>query len=147
MNLSRQQQSTRAFTLVEVVVSMAVCGIGLAGIVAGYTFATRQAEWAGYSQAAQSRAAQQLEKIVSAKWDTQAIPPVDELVATNFPGSAIPLDSVVAGITTRFCTNRVVISSISTNPPLKLIVVETTWSLLPGKVITNAVFTYRAPDQ
>ena len=147
MNFSWPKHSINAFTLVEVVVSMAVCGIGVAGIIAGYTFATRQAEWAGYSQAAQARAAQQLEKIVSAKWDTQVVPSVDELVATNFPGSAIPMDSVVAGITTRYCTNRVLISSVSTNPPLKLIVVETTWSLIPGTVITNAVFTYRAPDQ
>ncbi len=44
-------------------------------------------------------------------------------------------------------TNTTTILTISTNPPLKLVRVDCTWTY-PGRgVYTNSVFTYRAANQ
>src|SRR5437879_9843717 len=76
-------RSQRAFTLAEVAVAMAITAMSMAGVVAGYIFATRQAEWSAFSLAAQALATQRLEQTRAAQWEPRQ--PLDELVATNFP--------------------------------------------------------------
>src|SRR5438552_2085198 len=73
-----------AFTLVEVVIAIAIVTLGFAGILSCYTISAQRAEWTGQSFAAQSLASQGAEQVRAAKWDPQAWPVVDELPPTNF---------------------------------------------------------------
>ena len=149
-----------AFTMVEVIVALAISAIALSGIVYGYILSAQRAEWSGYSLAANSLAMMRMEQTRSAKWDTQAYPVVDELVATNFPVSRevldIPIRSTnivfsngvpVAGNGVVYATNVATITVISTNPALKMIRVDCTWKFGAKGPFTNTVVTYRTTDQ
>ncbi|MGZ8940734.1 MAG: hypothetical protein ACXW32_16145, partial [Limisphaerales bacterium] len=74
-------------------------------------------------------------------------PPVDELVATNFPLRVEVLDIPTSGSNLAYATNVTSIATVSASPPLKQIRVECTWSFVNGKVFTNTMVTYRAADQ
>jgi Tfp pilus assembly protein PilV len=134
--------------LVEVVISLMVVGIMLAGLVGIYTQSAVRADLSAYSLAGQMMALRGLEQTRAAKWDPPASPPVDELVATNFPTVVDVLDLGAGGGNVTYATNVTTIQTISTTPPLKAIQVSCTW-FFPwrGRVFTNSVFTYRAPDQ
>ena len=141
-------RSQWAFTLAEVAVAMSITVMSMAGVIAGYIFATRQAEWSAYSLAAQSLATQRLEQTRAAKWDPRASPPVDEVVANNFP--TVPtnvLDMPVSGTNMAYATNFTTISDVTNGGyPLKLIRVDCVWSFRE-RVFSNTIATYRAPDQ
>ena len=140
--------SQKAFTLAEVVIAMAITVMSLAGVIMGYILAIRQAEWSAYSLAAQSLATQRLEQTRAAKWDPRASPPVDEVVANNFP--TVPtnvLDMPVSGTNMAYATNFTTISDVTNSGyPLKLIRVDCVWSFRE-RVFSNTIATYRAPDQ
>ena len=140
--------SQKAFTLAEVVIAMAITVMSLGGVIMGYIFAMRQAEWSAYSLAAQSLANQRLEQTRAAKWDPRASPPVDEVVANNFP--TVPtnvLDMPVSGTNMAYATNFTTISDVTNGGyPLKLIRVDCVWSFRE-RVFSNTIATYRAPDQ
>ena len=140
--------SQKAFTLAEVVIAMAITVMSLAGVIMGYILAIRQAEWSAYSLAAQSLATQRLEQTRAAKWDPRASPPVDAVVANNFP--TVPtnvLDMPVSGTNMAYATNFTTISDVTNGGyPLKLIRVDCVWSFRE-RVFSNTIATYRAPDQ
>ena len=140
--------SQKAFTLAEVVIAMAITVMSLAGVIMGYIFAIRQAEWSAYSLAAQSLATQRLEQTRAAKWDPRASPPVDEVITNNFP--IVPtniLDMPVSGTNMAYATNFTTISDVTNGGyPLKLIRVDCVWSFRE-RAFTNTIATYRAPDQ
>ena len=138
---------TEAMTLTEVVVSLAIGGLLFGGILRAYMQATVRAEWSAYSFAANSLALQRLEQARAAKWDSQSSPPVDRLVASNFPMTVDLLDVPISGRNATYATSSVVITSISVSPPLKLIQVETIWPFLHQQRFTNSLLTYRSPDQ
>ena len=137
-------------TLTEVVVSVGIGGIMYSGILNAYLLTTRRAEWTAYNLAGHSLAMQRLEQTRAAKWDTQATPPVDQVVSSNFPVTVDILDVPISGTNITYATNFTTISTITSNPPLKLVRVETVWRF-PGKktfrTFTNAISAYRAPDQ
>jgi prepilin-type N-terminal cleavage/methylation domain-containing protein len=137
----------KGFTLVEALVSMAVVGVMMAGLVSGFMQTHRTAEWSAYNLAAQSLALQPLEQARAAKWDQYANPRVDFLNSSNFPRTTNILDVPITGTNIVYATNVVVIRSIGTNPPLKEISVTTTWTFMNRGVFTNTAVTYRAPDQ
>ena len=122
-------------------VSMAVVGVMISGLVTGFMQTHRTAEWSAYNLAAQSLALQPLEQARAAKWDQYANPSVDQLQGTNFPKTINILDVPINS------TNVVSIRSISTNPPLKEISVVTTWRFMNRGLFSNTAVTYRAPDQ
>ena len=163
-------------TIMEVVITLAVAGITVVGVVNGYVFTAKRAEWNAYSLAAQSLAMQQLEQARAAKWDQLSDPPVDELVSSNFVDQVNILDIPVTGnglagtlalqfprprtncativtqaatngITFVFATNYISIWNVTTNPALKGIRVDCVWSFLGKSTHTNSVLTYRGPDQ
>ncbi len=142
---SRARQ--RGLTLTEALVSMAVVGIMISGLVTGFMQTHRSAEWSAYNLAAQSLASQPLEQARAAKWDQYANPRVDELQGTNFPTKINILDVPINSTNYVYATNVVSIRSISTNPPLKEISVVTTWRFMNRGVFSNTAVTYRAPDQ
>ena len=137
----------RAFSLIEAMIASTIAALMFGGIVYGYIQSSRNAEWSAYSFAAQSLAMQRLEQARACKWDPDATPTVDELVAANFPVLVSVLDIPMTGSNIVCATNYTTITTISAAPPLKMISVETVWSFsLSKRLYTNTVVTYRAPD-
>lgn len=133
--------------MAEVVVSIGVGGLMFGGILTGYVQSAQQAEWSAYSLAAQSLAMQRLESVRAAKWDPQASPPIDMVEAANFPALVEALDVPVGGGNSVMATSTVHVTTISADPPLKMISVQTVWPFRSRGVFTNTTATYRAPDQ
>ena len=150
MNLMRTKgrilKSCMAFTLMEASIASAIAAMMFGGIIYGYIMSNRSAEWSAYSFAAQSLALQRLEQTRACKWDPDATPIVDELQSTNFLLEFKILDVPLTGTNITYATNITTISTISTVPPLRMISVETTWQFIDGKLYTNTIATYRAPD-
>jgi type II secretory pathway pseudopilin PulG len=136
-----------AFTLAEVVVSLAIASTVIVGIVTGYINCVYRADWLACSVAAQSLATQRMEQVRAARWDTLANPPLDEVTTNQFPVTVQPLDLPRLKDKVINATNRTLITVIATDPPVRLIQVECTWRY-PGRGIsTNRVSTYRTPAQ
>lgn len=140
-------QSQAGLTLVEVVVSLAISSLVVAGIVCGYVFGTASAERSALSLAATGRALERIEETRSATWDTLSWPAIDQLVGTNFPPQTVTLDLSGNGQNATYATNFTQISQISSSPPLRRIRVDCVWSFRDSQAITNSVETCRAPDE
>jgi type II secretory pathway pseudopilin PulG len=135
------------FTLVEVVVSVGMVVLLGGGILTGYIQSARFADWQAHSLAAQSLAMQRLEQTRAAKWDRRAYPAIDQLVSSNFPAAATALDLPVAANHPSYATNFTTITDVTVNPPLRMIQVACVWRFGNGRLFTNSIATYRAPDQ
>ncbi len=142
-----RQNRLAGITIIEVVLSLAIMGISFGAIILGYVMSARRAEWSAYSLAANSLAMQRLEQCRAAKWDMLTSPVTDELVATNFANQAAILDVPISGENITYATNLTTITSISANPPLKMIRVDCVWPFKGQGLFTNTLITYRAPDQ
>jgi type II secretory pathway pseudopilin PulG len=136
-----------AFTLSEVVIALAILSLLVGGLVTGYVLSAQRAEWSAYSLAAHSLAMQRLEQTRAAKWDPLSWPPVDELVSSNFPPVVDLLDVPVSGTNAVVATTTTTITTVSTDPPVKMIRVDTVWPFMDWGLSTNTLVTYRAPDQ
>ncbi|HTX22467.1 MAG TPA: hypothetical protein VMD27_11520 [Candidatus Aquilonibacter sp.] len=169
LNLARADERTGSvgFTLIETLVSFLVFTMSVAGLIYGYVQADRTAEWSSMSLAAQSYAAQGLEQMRSAQWNSQQYPP------TNGPGTDDELPMVTAaGVrsgtdpTSHYSTNQpdtldvptsgspiyitnyITVTNISISPPLRQIRSDAVWRFpLDNKLCTNTVITLRAPDE
>ena len=136
-----------AFTLLEVVVSMTIVTIALVGILQLYTQSAFNSDWSSQSLAAQMMALSGLEQCRAAKFDPRGSPPTDQLVSSNFPVKVDILDTSSTSAAMTYGTNTTTILTISTNPMIKMIKVDCTWSFPRKGVFTNSVYTYRAPNQ
>ena len=135
----------KGFTMVEMIVAMAIAGITVAGVASGFMQVFVQGQSSAYSLAAHSQAMRGLEMARAAKWDPAG---KDELGSnTNWPPQVEILDLPMSGNNITYATNRVFITTISTRPPLRQIKVQCTWTFLNRRVFTNSIVTYRAPDQ
>lgn len=148
----RANAGAAAFTLVEVVVALAISTILFAGIILSFTQTAYRAEWSSYSLAAQNLALQGLEQARASAWDPLAASPVDKCVQTNFPTVTTNiLDVPVSAGRVTYATNTWTIKTITNAAyPLKMIRVDCTWPFVrAGKpvVFTNTVATFRAPNQ
>jgi len=146
-----------AFSLIEVMIAFLIFGLVTGGILYGYVQANRMAEWSSMSLGAQSYASQGIEQAIAAKWDTEAngevvadfLPPISYTQATNYytvdtndvPQSGAPL----------LLTNYMSISwqdNLTNGPYLRQIRSDVVWQFpLTGKIYTNTLITFRAPDQ
>ena len=140
-------------TLIEVVVSLAIAGLMVAGIVAGYIFCNTSTVKDSLYMAANAKAMERLEETRGAIWAPYRAQPVDELVATNFPDEPnVALDMSGSSSTVTLATLHTEISQISpspsspSSPPVRRIHVDCIWQF-NGVVITNSIETCRAPDQ
>lgn len=143
-------RSLRAFTLIEVMIAFLIFGLVSGGILYGYVQANRVAEWSSMSLGAQSYASQGLEQARAAKWDTEANGEVTAQFMpypTNY--SQVDTNDVPQSGAPLLLTNQIRISYISSNPPMLLqIYSEVDWRFpLTGKMFTNVLVTFRAPDQ
>lgn len=130
----------------ETLIASSIAAMMFGGIVYGYIQSGRNAEWSAYSFAAQSMAMQRLEQTRACKWDPESTPAVDELIAANFPTLISILDVPMSGSNVVYATNFTTISTISTAPQLRMISVETVWGFVNGRLYTNSIATFRAPD-
>ncbi|MHB8521769.1 MAG: type IV pilus modification PilV family protein [Limisphaerales bacterium] len=136
------------FSLTEVVISLALAGLGVGGVISGYILGSQRAEWAAYTLAAHSLAAQRIEQTRAARWDTLVIPALDELTSANFPVQVAALNLPISGTNIVYATNTTTITTVSTNPPLRLIRVDSVWPFqMRGVLYTNTIIIYRGPDQ
>lgn len=134
-------------TLVEVVIALALTGLTVGGVVAGYIYCTTAAIKAELVQAANARAMQRLEETRSAQWDASVWPTLDQLVATNFPDEVVSLDLPGTNSAGTTATIQTTISQISLTPPIRGIRVDCIWQFRGVELITNTIETIRAPDQ
>jgi len=134
-------------TLIEVVVALAITGLTVGGIITGYIICSKSTVKDSLLIEANARAMQRLEETRGARWDTSSYPPVDELVATNFPDITVVLGGAATGSNIVSATIKTGITQISTNPPVRRIHVDCIWLFLGTGQITNSIETYRAPDQ
>ena len=134
-------------SLVETLIAVAIAAFVIGSLVTGFVQSARQAESSAYVLAAQALASQGLEQTRAAKWDPTASPIMDQLTNGAFPTVITNLD--VPGSTSRaiWATNITTISTVSTNPQLRMIRIDCIWSFTGNQVYTNSMFTYRAPDQ
>ncbi|HOX03566.1 MAG TPA: prepilin-type N-terminal cleavage/methylation domain-containing protein [Candidatus Paceibacterota bacterium] len=135
------------FTLVEVVIGMAVALLILGGVWTGYWMSVQRAQWSADALAAHTLALQRLEQVRSARWEPRAIPETDEITPTNFPDQVEPMNLSSRPEHLLMATTTTLIRWVSTNPPLKLIQVECRWPYRNRLVYTSTMATYRAPDQ
>ena len=145
LQLSCHEKRRSGMTLAEVLVSLGIGSLIFGGVLAGYIQSARQAEWTNYNLAGYSMAMQHLEMARAAKWDTQV--PVDELVSSNFIPTVEVLDVPLWGTNSVLATNTTFITTILSDPPLKMIRVETVWAFRSRGLFTNSTATYRSPDQ
>lgn len=144
---SAVNRNSRGYTLVEAIISAGIAGVSIGGIVWGYLLVGQRTDWSTCSAAAHLMVVKGLEQTRAAKWDPLGYPPVNELDPTNFPVRTDPLEIPAVGIEEVRATNTITIRDIQTDPPLKMIRVDCTWSLAGRGPFTNTVMTYRAPDQ
>lgn len=144
---THQAASCRAFTLVEVVIAIAIAALSIGGVIYGYVNSAQRAEWSSYSLAAQSMAMQRIEQARACRWDPRGFPPRDELVNSNFADQVLALDVPMSGTNIVYATNRTTISVITAAPPLRMIRVECVWRFQERGLFTNLIVTYRGPDQ
>jgi type II secretory pathway pseudopilin PulG len=140
-------QARRAFTLVEATVALAIASVAIVALVTGFVFALHSSEASGYSLAANQMALQGYERTRAATWDAMSLTNVDELVASNFPPYAELLDAAVPGTNKVYGTNYTTITTVSTNPLLKVVQVDCVYSLHgSGRLITNSIVSCRATE-
>jgi type II secretory pathway pseudopilin PulG len=155
------RSTTRAMTLVEVVIAMTILAMTMAGLIYGYVQVNRLADWTAMSLAAQSVASQGAEQARAALWNSQMWP------ITNGPGtgdefppttnSAGVVTNMIFGIATNYVpqtgqvlllTNYLSISDVSDEPPLRQINSYCIWTFpRTGQTYTNTIIMQRGPDE
>ena len=134
-------------TLVETLVAMMVVAVTIAATINGYILAANRAEWSAQSLAAHSLAIQKMEQVRSATWNMTGEFPVDNIVEANFPESKSVLDLPVSGSNIVSAVTYTKITTVSTNPALKMIRVDCVWPYRERGSFTNTLVTYRSPEQ
>lgn len=148
MKKLRLNRGTRhGVTLVETLVAMLVVAVTIAATINGYILAANRAEWSAQSLAAHSLAIQKMEQIRSAAWNLTGEFPVDDVVQANFPETKNVLDLPISGSNVVSAVTYTTISTVSTNPALKLVRIDCVWPYRERGLFTNTLITYRAPEQ
>jgi prepilin-type N-terminal cleavage/methylation domain-containing protein len=135
-----------AFTLIEVVVAVAISVLVMAGMFKGYNVASRRAQFSSYSLAANQMAMQQMESIVAATWVVSgtSVTNVFSATLTNTQVNALCLPN--SGTNLVYATNYATVTQISTNPPYLMVQVSCIWNFMGMGTFTNTVGVLRAPD-
>ncbi len=149
---TNKQKATTAFTLVEMVMAIAILAFVMAGMIYGYVQTNRRAEWSSMSLAAQSIAVAAIEQVRAAQWAVNG-----GALVTNqlqlLPLSYIRTNTMLIPSTGQL-TNVLTTVSISTNiypndnPPVRQFRAVCFW-YFPGnsKQFSNTLITWRAPDR
>ncbi len=142
----QRMKESRAFTLIEVAVALAIAALVMAGMFEGYTMASRRAQFSSYSLSASATAMKQMERIIASQWVisgvsvTNIFNPVLTAVQTN----ALCMPS--SGTNLVYATNYTTITQISTNPPYLMVRVDCVWNFMGMGLFTNTMAVLRGPD-
>ncbi len=154
----------RGFTLVEVMVALGIVTLLFSGILSAYIQTSRQAEWAGYSLAAQAIGIQQIEQARSGVWDFSISK--NELTNLNLLSwqynaatkvgtgySTNVLDIPISGTNVVMATNFVTVKMLSltglANVQVQMVTVDTVWAFPTAhgrSLFTNRIANYYGPD-
>ena len=168
-SLVRAKRQQTGFTLVEVVMALAIVGLVFAGILNAYIQTGLRLEWTGYSLAAQSLAVESIEQARSSLWDPAENPPVNEITnltlngmtsATNTSGQQywqgwstnildIPYVSGNYVVATNIVTITMKNVSTYTNVQVEVVQVQTIWPFFiraQHLFFTNTISTIISPD-
>jgi prepilin-type N-terminal cleavage/methylation domain-containing protein len=127
---------TSAFTLIEVVVAVAVSALLMAGSFTGYNVAGRQVQYSACNLSAGTMCMGEIEKFL-ADTPTQLLGlPTSGTQPTNL---CLP----ISGSNIVTCTNFYWINNVSANPPYAVIQLQCVWNNGFG-VCTNTVTVMRA---
>lgn len=163
----RLRRATAGYSLIEVVIAMAVVAMIFGGVIRSYEQAGVRIEWTGYSLAAQQLANQVVEQCKAATWDpTRLSGPQNDLTnmallsasysTTNLTYTGylngvldIPYSSTNAITAKSYVTVTMSYLSGNTNIPVQFIRVDTVWPFRPRgntTYFTNTICTMVAPD-
>jgi hypothetical protein len=147
-----------------VVIALAIITLLFNGILTAYVQASRSAEWAGYSLAAQAIGIQQIEQARSGVWDysigKNEITNLNLLSwsynATTRVGKGYTtsvLDVPISGTNIVVVTNFVTVKTLNltgfTNVQVQMVAVDTVWPFLTRtgtRLFTNRTASYFGPD-
>ena len=134
-----------AFTLVEVVVSMALAVVVCGAIMKCYTLSSRRAQFSACSLAANAQAMKKLEQAIYANWvpSIGTVQLFNTALTNNDPEN---LEMPIAQTNVVYCTNFTTITQISTNPALTMIRVDCVWKFMDLGVFTNSIAVIRGPN-
>ena len=145
-----KRKANAAFTLMEVVMSIAILALAMAGMIYGYVQTNYRAEWGSMSLAAQSSAVEAIEQARAAPFDVH-VTQDDTLGPTNYiRTNTLLIPSTGQSVVV---TNQVWISNVLTNLniPLRQYLATCWWRYPPnasnGTWHSNTVVTWRAPDE
>lgn len=152
--MNRKPQA--AFSLIEVVVSIGILALVMAGIVFGYVQSNWAALWSSMSLSAQAFASEGAEQVRAADWRPRDFPvatgygTMDELpsgtIITNVGYMDIPGDTSTNH--QFFVTNIVRVTTASANPPLRQIRSDCVWRFPRNNALfTNTIILLRTSDQ
>jgi Tfp pilus assembly protein PilV len=151
------------FTLGEVLVSLFIFTLVVAGLIFGYSQINRMAEYSSMSLAAQSFASEGLEQMRSAQWNYERWPVTNYGASTGddlgFPAGGSYTTNIVDTMdvpTTGapiYVTNYITVTYVLTNlcpalPAWRQIRSDVVWAYpWDGTLATNTAIALRAPDQ
>lgn len=135
------------FSLQEVIMSMGITALIVAGAARAHVAAAMRAEWAACSFAAHNASMQRAEQVRSARWDTLASPAVDQMVSSNYPPQVTTLEVPSIGTNVVYATNFTSISVLSLDPPMRVVRTDCVWRFSERGLFTNSTVVYRGPDQ
>ena len=166
----RSRRARDGFTLVEVVVSIAIVAMVISGVICGYIQSAKRAEWSGYSFAAQALSIQQIEQVRAAVWDPPCFGDSGKNEFTNVFGPSLlswtpagwggtgyttntldlPVSSSQWILATNFITlTYYTVSNTANNVNVYMLKVATVWPFVTGtktNYYTNSIASYFAPD-
>ena len=141
--------ATAGFTLVEVVISLAILSVVMAAMIYGYSDINRNAEWNDLSLVGQAFASDYAEQARGAQWNSSS--------KWSGVGNALACPTNYVRLDTNFSASgniQVITTSVSitdmttNNINLRQIRADSSWVFpLTGQKFTNTVVTQRAPDQ
>ena len=143
-----------AFTLVEVVVALAIMAFVFGGIIFSYIQTSDRAQWSGYALAAQGLAIQQIEQARAAALDPNGyLNEITNIAPSGTTNYGAKLDLPVSGTNVVWATNYVGIKLVtnSLNPVITvyMVRVDTVWPLVRNgatRYFSNTVACYYADD-
>ena len=141
-----KQKAIAAFTVVEVVMSIAILALVMGGMIQGYIQTNRQAKWSSASLMAQSSAAQAVEQAMATKWDTHSdVPgtgfgtPQELQPTTNTQTSSMLIPGTGQSV---IVTNYVKITKVCDNPKVMQIRADCVWQFPLTGIWTNNSTTF-----
>jgi prepilin-type N-terminal cleavage/methylation domain-containing protein len=139
------------FTLVELLVSIAILGVVGQGVILGYVQSTQRTEWNARSLAAQSIASQGAEQARSARWNAQVYPATYGLGGSDELGQCTNVQTATLDVAMSgqpvVATNIVTVTTVSVNPHIRQIRSDCVWRFMNRGLFTNTVILLRTSDQ